>query len=56
LQFTPEWEKPTSAVLDAFLATHAQPEKIVLIGLSMGGYLAPRAAPTIRASSDDEAD
>jgi pimeloyl-ACP methyl ester carboxylesterase len=44
LQFTPEWEKPTSAVLDAFLASHARPEKIVLIGLSMGGYLAPRAA------------
>jgi pimeloyl-ACP methyl ester carboxylesterase len=44
LQFTPEWEKPTSAVLDSFLASHARPEKIVLIGLSMGGYLAPRAA------------
>ncbi len=44
LQFTPEWEKPTSAVLDAFLASHPRPEKIVLIGLSMGGYLAPRAA------------
>jgi alpha-beta hydrolase superfamily lysophospholipase len=44
LQFIPEWEKPTSAVLDAFLATHARPEKTVLIGLSMGGYLAPRAA------------
>ncbi len=44
LRFTHEWEKPTSAVLDAFLSRHAKPEKIVLIGLSMGGYLAPRAA------------
>ncbi len=44
LQFTPEWEKPTSAVLDAFLATHSRPAKMVMIGLSMGGYLAPRAA------------
>jgi pimeloyl-ACP methyl ester carboxylesterase len=44
LKFTPEWEKPTGAVLDAFLATHARPKQIVLIGMSMGGYLAPRAA------------
>ncbi|HTT24327.1 MAG TPA: alpha/beta fold hydrolase [Candidatus Sulfotelmatobacter sp.] len=44
LQFSHEWDKPTSAVLDTFLATHDRPEKIVLIGLSMGGYLAPRAA------------
>jgi len=44
LRFTPEWEKPTGAVLDAFLATHAKPTGIVLIGMSMGGYFAPRAA------------
>jgi alpha-beta hydrolase superfamily lysophospholipase len=44
LHFTHEWEKPTSAVLDAFIAIHATPEKVVLIGMSMGGYLAPRAA------------
>ena len=44
LKFTHDWEKPTSAVLDAFFATHATPAKIVLVGLSMGGYLAPRAA------------
>jgi pimeloyl-ACP methyl ester carboxylesterase len=31
-------------VLDAFIATHSPPNKIVLVGLSMGGYLAPRAA------------
>jgi alpha-beta hydrolase superfamily lysophospholipase len=44
LTFTPEWEKPTSAVLDVFLAKHPTSQKIVLIGESMGGYLAPRAA------------
>jgi pimeloyl-ACP methyl ester carboxylesterase len=44
LRFTPEWEKPTAAVLDEFLQTHARPSKIVLIGMSMGGYFAPRAA------------
>ncbi len=44
LRFTHEWEKPTSAVLDTYLATHARPEKIVLIRLSMGGYLAPRSS------------
>jgi alpha-beta hydrolase superfamily lysophospholipase len=44
LVFTPQWEKPNGAVLDTFLANHAKPPKIVLIGESMGGYLAPRAA------------
>lgn len=44
LSFTHEWEKPTSAVLDQFLANHPRPEAIVLVGLSMGGYLAARAA------------
>jgi alpha-beta hydrolase superfamily lysophospholipase len=44
LTFIPEWEKPTSAVLDTFLAKHPVSGKIVLIGESMGGYLAPRAA------------
>jgi pimeloyl-ACP methyl ester carboxylesterase len=44
LPFTPEWERPTSAVVDTFLKAHPRPEKMVLIGLSMGGYLAPRAA------------
>jgi pimeloyl-ACP methyl ester carboxylesterase len=44
LTFTPEWEKPTGAVLDAFLRTHPEPQQIVLIGMSMGGYFAPRAA------------
>jgi len=44
LKFTPEWEKPHGAVLDAFLRTHDLPHRIVLIGMSMGGYFAPRAA------------
>jgi alpha-beta hydrolase superfamily lysophospholipase len=39
-----DWEKPNAAMLDAFLATHAKPRKIVLLGESLGGYLAPRAA------------
>lgn len=44
LTYTPEWERPVRAVLDEFLKTHAKPSKIVLIGMSMGGYFAPRAA------------
>ena len=44
LVFESTWEKPNGAVLDAFLASHARPAKIVLLGESLGGYLAPRAA------------
>jgi alpha-beta hydrolase superfamily lysophospholipase len=44
LPFTPEWEQPTTAVLDEYLRTHPLPAKIVLVGMSLGGYLAPRAA------------
>jgi pimeloyl-ACP methyl ester carboxylesterase len=44
MKFTPEWEKPTTVVLDEFLRTHDKPSRIVLLGMSMGGYLAPRAA------------
>ena len=44
IPFTHEWEKPTAAILDEFLRTHPLPTKIVLVGMSMGGYLAPRAA------------
>jgi alpha-beta hydrolase superfamily lysophospholipase len=44
LPFTHEWEKPVKAVVDAFLADHQRPEKMVLVGMSLGGYLAPRAA------------
>ena len=44
LTYTPEWERPVAAALDEFLLTHAKPSSIVLIGMSMGGYFAPRAA------------
>jgi alpha-beta hydrolase superfamily lysophospholipase len=39
-----DWEKPNSAVLDQFLGTHPKPSKIVLLGASLGAYLAARAA------------
>ncbi len=44
LQFISEWEKPNGAVLDEFLRTRPKPRKIVFVGVSLGGYLAPRAA------------
>src|SRR5579871_2448843 len=44
LTFTPQWERPTRAVLDEFQRTHPEPVKIVIMGMSMGGYFAPRAA------------
>ncbi len=37
--FTHEWEKPVKAVLDYF---HL--EDVTIVGVSLGGYLAPRAA------------
>jgi pimeloyl-ACP methyl ester carboxylesterase len=39
LYMTYQWEKPVSAVLDYF-----QIDDVTLIGISLGGYLAPRAA------------
>jgi alpha-beta hydrolase superfamily lysophospholipase len=44
LKFTHEWEKPVIAVIDTFLAGHPRPHKMVLVGMSLGGYLAARAA------------
>jgi len=44
LTFVVDWERPTGAVLDTYLAAHPRPPHIVLVGMSMGGYLAPRAA------------
>jgi pimeloyl-ACP methyl ester carboxylesterase len=44
LPLTHEWEKPVQALIDAFLAEHRRPEKMVLVGMSLGGYLAARAA------------
>lgn len=37
--FTHEWEKPVKAVLDYFSL-----EDVCIIGISLGSYLAPRAA------------
>ena len=39
MHFTHEWEKPVKAVLDYF-----ELENVTIIGISLGGYLAPRAA------------
>ncbi len=39
IRMTPEWEKCTAAILDYF-----QLDDVTLIGISLGGYLAPRAA------------
>jgi pimeloyl-ACP methyl ester carboxylesterase len=39
IYMTHEWEKPTSAVLDYFGLRN-----VTLVGVSMGGFLAPRAA------------
>ena len=44
LAFTHEWELPTAAVLDAHFVAHPCQAKTIFIGMSMGGYLAPRAA------------
>jgi pimeloyl-ACP methyl ester carboxylesterase len=44
LRFEPTWERPTAAVLDTFLERHPWSAPIVLVGMSMGGYFAPRAA------------
>jgi pimeloyl-ACP methyl ester carboxylesterase len=39
IPFTTEWERPVAAVLD-----HFGLDDVTLLGLSLGGYLAPRAA------------
>ncbi len=45
LTFTPQWEKVVSAVVDfAFKRKECDNEKLALMGISMGGYLAPHAA------------
>jgi pimeloyl-ACP methyl ester carboxylesterase len=46
IPFTPEWERPVAAVLDHFAL-----DDVTLLGISLGGCLAPRAAaflPRIR--------
>jgi len=45
LTFRPDWEKVITPVIDFALGLPAvEPEAIILMGLSMGGALAPRAA------------
>jgi alpha-beta hydrolase superfamily lysophospholipase len=44
LPFRPDWEVPTTAVLDAHFDAHPRKGKTIMVGMSMGGYLAPRAA------------
>ncbi|MCR5141215.1 MAG: alpha/beta fold hydrolase [Ruminococcus sp.] len=39
MHFTHEWEKPVKAVLD-----HFGLDDVTIVGISLGGYLAPRAA------------
>ena len=39
MKFDPAWERPVKAVLD-----HFNLEDVTIIGASLGGYLAPRAA------------
>jgi pimeloyl-ACP methyl ester carboxylesterase len=45
LPFRPDWEKVVTPVVDYVLSRDdADPGRLALIGLSFGGYLAPRAA------------
>ena len=45
LTFRPDWEKVVTPVVDfALTLPGVDPEKIALMSISMGGYLAPRAA------------
>ncbi|KAL8392640.1 hypothetical protein RB595_002728 [Gaeumannomyces hyphopodioides] len=47
LGFIPDWERVVTPLLDGLLSAHADavdPAAVGLVGLSFGGYLAPRAA------------
>jgi len=46
--FTHEWEKPTRAVLDYFEKQFGKPNKMVLLGVSLGAILGMRAAAKIK--------
>ncbi len=43
LTFTPEWHKPNSAVLDYFINRYGKPDKIAVIGMSLGAWLGMEA-------------
>jgi pimeloyl-ACP methyl ester carboxylesterase len=45
LPFRPDWEKVVTPVVDSLLRrSDVDPARIALMGISLGGYLAPRAA------------
>ena len=45
LYFRPDWEKVVTPVVDFALARkEVDPKRVALLGISMGGYLAPRGA------------
>ncbi|WP_145027011.1 S9 family peptidase [Paenibacillus sp. Y412MC10] len=45
LPFRPDWENVVTPVVDYLLTRpEADPERLALVGISFGGYLAPRAA------------
>ncbi len=45
LYFRPDWEKVVSPVVDfALTRPEVDPQRLALMGISMGGYLAPRGA------------
>jgi alpha-beta hydrolase superfamily lysophospholipase len=45
LPFRPDWERVIAAVIDELVQRNdVDPERIALMGVSFGGYLAPRAA------------
>jgi pimeloyl-ACP methyl ester carboxylesterase len=49
VQFRPDWENVITPVVDYLLTRpDVDPDRIALIGLSFGGYLAPRAATAER--------
>ncbi len=45
LPFRPDWEKVVTPVVDSLVTRpEVEPSRIALMGISLGGYLAPRAA------------
>ena len=51
LVFRPDYEKPVQSVVNYLLSrSDVDEDKIAIIGYSMGGYLAPRAAQVTKGS------